>query len=162
MELSNYGSYSSWQTLIAHQPEFSSEFLSINYPQDPNLHFTEMPEILPGWSLRFNVHADGQGYGGNATHFVLLLALTPPMCCSGWVQDLVQQIAEEYIGAAGQPRSKPDVDGTVSFSNFAVKRFALPDDAAFVSVGCIPARSVYQVFQPHINESTLRFERSHQ
>ena len=21
-----------------------------------------MPEILPGWSLRFNVHADGQGY----------------------------------------------------------------------------------------------------
>jgi hypothetical protein len=77
-------------------------------------------------------------------------ALTPPMCCSGWVQDWVQLIAEEYIGAAGRPRSKPDVDGTVSFSNFAVKRFALPDDAAFVSVGCIPARFVYQVFQPHI------------
>jgi hypothetical protein len=61
-ELSNYGSYASWQTLLAHQPTFFDKFLAINYPLEANLHFVDMPEILPGWSLRFNVHADGQGY----------------------------------------------------------------------------------------------------
>jgi hypothetical protein len=61
-EISNYGSYASWQTLLAHQPESLNEFIARNYPQEANLHFADMPEILPGWSLRFNVHADGQGY----------------------------------------------------------------------------------------------------
>ena len=61
-ELSNYGSYASWQTLLAHQPEFVNKFLVINYPQEVTLHFADMPEILPGWSLRFEVHADGRGY----------------------------------------------------------------------------------------------------
>jgi hypothetical protein len=28
----------------------------------PAAQFNEPPEILPGWNLRLNVHADGQGY----------------------------------------------------------------------------------------------------
>jgi hypothetical protein len=39
---------------------------------------------------------------------------------------------------------------TVRFLNFAVNRFALPNYAAFVSEGCIPARFVCQALQPHI------------
>jgi len=61
-ELNNYGSYASWQILLAHQPKYASNFLAMNYPQEANLQFAEMPEILPGWSLRFNVHPDGLGY----------------------------------------------------------------------------------------------------
>lgn len=61
-ELSNYGSYSSWQTLLAHQPKYFDKFLAINYPQEANVHFGDTLEVLPGWSLRFNVHADGQGF----------------------------------------------------------------------------------------------------
>ena len=36
-----------------HQPKFFDKFLAINYSQEANLRFAEMPEILPGWSLRF-------------------------------------------------------------------------------------------------------------
>lgn len=61
-ELSNFGSYASWQALLAHQPKYFDKFLAINFPQETNLHFADAPEILPGWSLRFNVHSDGQGY----------------------------------------------------------------------------------------------------
>jgi hypothetical protein len=61
-ELSNYGSYASWQTLLAHQPKFFDKFLAINYPQEAKLYFADVPEILPGWTLRFNVHAGGRGY----------------------------------------------------------------------------------------------------
>jgi hypothetical protein len=61
-ELSKYGSYSSWQTLLAHEPKYFDKFLALNYPQATNLHFGDPPEVLPGWSLRFSVHADGQGY----------------------------------------------------------------------------------------------------
>jgi hypothetical protein len=61
-ELSNYGSYASWQTLLAHQPKYFDKFLAMNYAQEAKLHFADMPEVLPGWTLRFNVHADGQGY----------------------------------------------------------------------------------------------------
>jgi len=37
-------------------------FLARNYPLEVNLRFADMPEILPGYGLRFNVHSDGQGY----------------------------------------------------------------------------------------------------
>jgi hypothetical protein len=30
--------------------------------QKANEHFSDLPEILPGWNLRLNVHIDGQGY----------------------------------------------------------------------------------------------------
>jgi hypothetical protein len=61
-ELSKYGAYSSWPTLLAHQSKFFDEWVARFYSEDPKGHFGDMPEILPGWSLRLNVHADGKGY----------------------------------------------------------------------------------------------------
>ena len=57
-----YGSYSSWQTLMARNPEYFNGWLRGFYSPEPNAHFGEMPEILPGWNLRLNVNPDGQGY----------------------------------------------------------------------------------------------------
>ena len=74
VEHTTYGSYASWQTLLAHQPKYASKFLTMNYPAEANLLFGDMPKILPGWSLRFNVHADGQGYD------VRLQSLTDKTC----------------------------------------------------------------------------------
>jgi hypothetical protein len=61
-ELSKYGSYSSWETLLAHKPEHLNRWLATFYPEDVGLRFGDTPEILTGFSLRFNVRADGQGY----------------------------------------------------------------------------------------------------
>ena len=61
-ELYKYGSYSSWQTLLAHNPEYMKKYLTMHYPQEVGMQFGEMPEVLPGWSLRLNVHPDGKGY----------------------------------------------------------------------------------------------------
>ena len=57
-----YGSYASWQTLLAHEPEYLNAWLSTYYAHQPNLDFGDRPEILPGLTLRLSVHADGQGY----------------------------------------------------------------------------------------------------
>jgi hypothetical protein len=62
VDQSTYGSYSSWQTLLAHNVKYFDKFLTMNRQQPPNINFADLPEILPGWSLRLNVHADGQGY----------------------------------------------------------------------------------------------------
>lgn len=62
VDQSTYGSYSSWQTLLAHNVKYFDKFLAMNRQQPPNTNFADLPEILPGWSLRLNVHADGQGY----------------------------------------------------------------------------------------------------
>ena len=61
-ELYKYGSYTAWPTLLVHQQEYFNEWLSRVYPQEVNLRFADIPEILPGYGLRLNVHADGQGY----------------------------------------------------------------------------------------------------
>jgi hypothetical protein len=61
-ERSIYGSYASWQTLLMHYPEYLNECLAKIYPQEVNLRFADMPEILPKYGLRLNVRADGQGY----------------------------------------------------------------------------------------------------
>jgi hypothetical protein len=61
-ELHKYGAYSSWPTLLAHLPKFFDQWVARFYSENPNGHFGDTPEILPGWSLRFNVHADGKGY----------------------------------------------------------------------------------------------------
>jgi hypothetical protein len=58
-ELSKYGAYSSWPTLLAHQQKYFDEWVARFSSGD---HFGDMPEILPGWSLRLNVHVDGKGY----------------------------------------------------------------------------------------------------
>jgi hypothetical protein len=62
VDFSKYGSFASWQTLLAHQPEDLNSWLSTYYPQEPNLHFGNLPEILPGLYLRLSVHTDGHGY----------------------------------------------------------------------------------------------------
>ena len=59
-ERSNYGAYASWETLLAHQSEYLNGWLKTYHPEYP--HFADLPEILPGCSVRLNVHADGQGY----------------------------------------------------------------------------------------------------
>jgi hypothetical protein len=61
-ELSTYGAYSSWPTLVGHQPKYLDEWFARFSSEDPKGHFGDMPEILPGWSLRLNAHVDGKGY----------------------------------------------------------------------------------------------------
>jgi hypothetical protein len=61
-ELYKYGSYAAWPTLLVHQQEYFKGWLSEYYPQEVKLRFADMPEILPGYGLRLNLHADGQGY----------------------------------------------------------------------------------------------------
>jgi hypothetical protein len=61
-ELYTYGSFASWQTLLAHQQESLNQWLANVYSRDPNVHFGSTPEILPGWNLRLIVPTDGQGW----------------------------------------------------------------------------------------------------
>jgi hypothetical protein len=61
-ERASYGSFASWQTLMAHQQEYLNEWLTHFYSRDPNVHFGSAPEILPGWNLRLIVPPDGQGW----------------------------------------------------------------------------------------------------
>jgi hypothetical protein len=61
-ESSKYGSYGSWPTLLEHQADSLNGWVARFYPQGANLHFAELPNVLPGWSLRLNAHGDGQGY----------------------------------------------------------------------------------------------------
>jgi hypothetical protein len=66
VEVNKYGSYASWATLLEHQHEgeYFSQWLVRFVPKTENgdPHFGEMPAILPGLSMRLNVHTDGQGY----------------------------------------------------------------------------------------------------
>src|SRR5215469_14852227 len=61
-ERSKYGSYSSWEILLTHNPEYFNQWLSKFYAEDITARFADAPEVLPGYSLRLSVHADGQGY----------------------------------------------------------------------------------------------------
>ena len=56
------GSFAAWKALVSDQPKYFDEFLAIHGLQKANAHFSDAPEILPGWNLRLNVHLDGQGY----------------------------------------------------------------------------------------------------
>ena len=56
-----YGSYSSWETLVAHHSDDLNAWLTHNYSKK-SAHFAKTPEILPGWNLRLNVLPDGKGY----------------------------------------------------------------------------------------------------
>jgi hypothetical protein len=63
VDQSTYGFYSSWQTLLSHNPKYFDEFIATHRRELPNTQqFADPPEILPGWDLRMNMHADGQGY----------------------------------------------------------------------------------------------------
>jgi len=57
-----YGSYATWQVLSLNEANYFEEFLSIHGLVQSHPRFGNAPEILPGWSLRLNVHTDGQGY----------------------------------------------------------------------------------------------------
>ena len=59
-ELFTYGTYASWQTLLAHQQQFFSEWRTRFYSQDAR--FGSTPEVLPGWNLRIDVQTGGKGY----------------------------------------------------------------------------------------------------
>jgi hypothetical protein len=59
-DFSQYGSYASWQTLLAHQGEYLNSWLSTYYAR--NAHFGDLPEILSGLKLRLSVHTNGLGY----------------------------------------------------------------------------------------------------
>ncbi len=61
-DLSKYGSYASWQTLLVHQPEYLNGWLARFYSQEANARFGDLPEILPGWNLRLSVETDGKRY----------------------------------------------------------------------------------------------------
>jgi len=74
-------SYSSWQTLLEHHSEYFAHFIAMHQEQLPNAHFADLSEILPGWNLRMNVHADGQGYD------VLLRDMTDKKCGYAAVTD---------------------------------------------------------------------------
>ncbi len=57
-----YGSYAPWPILLAHQQELNGWLKRFYSSGEPDTHFSDMPEILPGWNLRLNVQTDGQGY----------------------------------------------------------------------------------------------------
>lgn len=57
-----HGSYGSWRILLSGNPRYFEGFLSAHGMLQGNPQFNDAPEILPGWNLRLNVHADGQGY----------------------------------------------------------------------------------------------------
>jgi hypothetical protein len=59
MEVQTYGAFAPWQTLLAHQAKHFQGFLDA---KRTGLEFGDAPEIFPGWNLRINVHADGQGF----------------------------------------------------------------------------------------------------
>jgi hypothetical protein len=74
VEFSTYGSYASWPILVARYQETFDRFITRSYPRQANVRFADEPEVLPSWSLRLNVHADGQGYD------LLLRDLTDKKC----------------------------------------------------------------------------------
>ncbi|HEY4740558.1 MAG TPA: hypothetical protein VIH76_08195 [Candidatus Acidoferrales bacterium] len=56
--------YASWSVLVTSE-EFTSLDRAWAAPQNSQLataHFSDGPEILPGWALRLNLTADKQGY----------------------------------------------------------------------------------------------------
>ncbi len=59
-ELASYGSFASWENLLAHDPKFFNRWLAKSDSQQAR--FADAPDILPGYSLRLNVHADGKGF----------------------------------------------------------------------------------------------------
>jgi hypothetical protein len=81
VDYGTYGSFSSWQTLLAHHSEYFDQFIAMHRQQLPNAHFADLPEILPVWNLRMNVHADGRGYD------VLLRDMTDDKCAYAAVTD---------------------------------------------------------------------------
>jgi hypothetical protein len=61
---SRHGSFAGWDVLLA-SGEFTGRQMHLavqDEPQLANVSPSKAPQILPGWALRLNVTADGQGY----------------------------------------------------------------------------------------------------
>src|SRR6266852_6658447 len=61
-EKAKTGSYVDWPTLRAHHADYLDKFIAAFRQQLHGVSWGDPPEVLPGLSLRMNVHADGQGY----------------------------------------------------------------------------------------------------
>jgi len=59
-EVLTYRSYSSWENLLARHPEAFNRWLAKSDSQQAK--FADASDILPGFRLRLNIHADGKGY----------------------------------------------------------------------------------------------------
>jgi hypothetical protein len=71
------GSYAAWDALLASDEFRASKVITMLAKIDPQLaeaQFSNGSEILPGWSLRLNLTADGQAYD------LVLEDLTDKMC----------------------------------------------------------------------------------
>jgi hypothetical protein len=71
------GSYATWDALLASDEFPASKVIALLAKIDPqlaNARFSNGPEILPGWSLRLNLTADGHAYD------LLLEDLTDKTC----------------------------------------------------------------------------------
>ncbi len=55
------GSYVSWDTLREKHLKYLDEWLATYYSHESSLHFAALPQVLPGWQVRLNVHPDGKG-----------------------------------------------------------------------------------------------------
>lgn len=61
-EKARAGSYVDWPTLRAHHADYLDKFISSFRQQLHDASWGDPLEVLPGLSLRMNIHADGQGY----------------------------------------------------------------------------------------------------
>lgn len=75
------GSYSPWRTLLDNHREYFDQLISAHRLEPPGLSFGDLPEVLPEWNLRMNVHADGKGYD------LLLRDMTDKKCGYAVVTD---------------------------------------------------------------------------
>ena len=60
----NRGAYAPWDTLMTTKEftEFGLPAAARGYPELAKAHFSSGLEVLPGWSLRLDLVADGKGY----------------------------------------------------------------------------------------------------
>jgi hypothetical protein len=61
-EFAEHGAYASWLKLLAHQSEYLNEWLTRWKSLGKTTHFSESPEVLPGWTLKLVTQTDGKGY----------------------------------------------------------------------------------------------------
>jgi hypothetical protein len=59
---SERGSYVSWDALRDQNSKYLDEWLATYYSHDNSVHFAALPQVLPEWRVRLNVHPDGKGY----------------------------------------------------------------------------------------------------
>jgi hypothetical protein len=76
-----FGSYSEWPALLSNHADYFNQLVSVHRAEPPDASFGDLPEVLPGWNLRMNIHADGQGYD------LLLRDMTDKKCGYAVVTD---------------------------------------------------------------------------